>query len=158
MTTHSEKKIVPYSPEQMFALVADIRKYPEFIPWCAGLRVRREEVADGVGRLVADMAVRFKIFRETFTSQVDLDAAKNRIHVQYLDGPFRYLNNFWHFIENPDGSCTIDFHIDFEFKNPLLQMAISSVFEKAVDKMVAAFVTRAGEVYGASGRATPFIA
>ncbi|GAB4518075.1 MAG: type II toxin-antitoxin system RatA family toxin [Parvularculaceae bacterium] len=157
MTTHSEKKIVPYSPEQMFALVADIRKYPEFIPWCVGMRVRSDDVADGAGRLVADMAVRFKVFREKFTSQVDLDAAAKRIHVQYLDGPFRYLNNVWSFIENPDGSCTIDFYIDFEFKNPLLQMAMSSMFDKAVDKMVAAFVTRAYAVYGGSGRAAPML-
>ncbi len=149
MTVHAERKYVPYTPEQMFGLVADVEKYPQFIPWCTALRVRSNGVEDGQGRLVADMAVKFKVFREKFRSQVDLDQSAKRIDVAYIDGPFRYLENIWRFEPTEDGGCVIDFHIAFEFRNRMLQMAISQVFDAAVEKLVAAFVGRADALYGA---------
>ncbi|MEM1104336.1 MAG: type II toxin-antitoxin system RatA family toxin [Pseudomonadota bacterium] len=147
MTTHTERKHVPHTPEQMFDLVADIEAYPVFIPWCTGMRLRSDDVSDGRGRRVADMMVRFKVFRERFTTQVDVRKPERAIDVAYIDGPFRYLTNRWRFEEEADGSCTVDFYIDFKFKNPLLQAAISQVFDEAIHKLVTAFVTRANALY-----------
>jgi len=147
MTRHTERKFVPHSPEQMFDLVADIERYPEFIPWCIGMRIRSDNVADGVGRRVADMLVKFKVFRERFRTRVDLNRGDRSIVVAYVDGPFRYLDNRWRFEAEPGGGCTVDFYIDFQFRNPLLQAAISQVFGEAVHKMVSAFVGRANALY-----------
>lgn len=142
MPTHAEKKILRYSPEQMFDLVADVRRYPEFLPWCVGARVlsRNDE------ELIADLTIGFKMFRETFRSRVALDRP-GHIHVAYENGPFRYLNNHWRFNPAPQG-CEVDFFVDFEFRSRILQMAIGVVFNEAVRLMVRAFERRALVLYG----------
>ncbi len=142
MPTHAEKKFVPYTPEQMFDLVADVERYPEFLPWCTGSRIRRR---DG-NRLVADLMVGFKMVRERFTSEVMLDRPR-RIDVRYTDGPFRFLNNHWEF-ERAEGGCAIDFYLDFEFRSRVLQRLIGVVFQEAVRRMVGAFEARARQLYG----------
>ncbi len=147
MTSHSERKILPYRADQMYELVADVEKYPSFIPWCVALRVRNREIVDELELLTADMAVAFKVFREQFTSRVSLDPGQNFIEVQYIDGPFRYLTNRWAFENNNEGGCTVDFFIDFEFRSKTLQKLMSQVFTKAVLKMVGAFEDRAHVLY-----------
>ena len=151
MPTHAEKRLLPHTPDQLFRLVADVEKYPEFLPWCLAVRVRRREAVpegDGGGELViADMAIGFKVFRERFTSRVECKAP-DRIDVTYTDGPFKYLNNHWVFEPAGDGQCEIDFYVDFEFRSAILQKAIGLVFNEAVQKMVNAFETRARALYG----------
>ncbi len=149
MTVHQQTKRLPHPPEAVFDIVADIQQYPEFLPWCSAVRVRSSN-ADDEGReiVIADMTVRFKMFRETFTSRVILDRASRRIDIDYLDGPFSHLENRWLFLENADGSTTVDFHIDFEFRSRMLQLAISAVFHEAVRRMVAAFDARATALHG----------
>jgi coenzyme Q-binding protein COQ10 len=149
MPTHAERKILRYTPEQMFDLVADVRRYPEFLPWCVGARVlsRDEQV------LVADLTVGFKMFRETFRSRVGLDRP-GHIHVTYETGPFRYLNNHWRFRPVPEG-VDVDFFVDFEFRSRILQMAIGVVFNEAVRLMVRAFERRAMALYGRSAVRVP---
>ena len=115
MPTHAEKRVLPYQPKEMFDLVAAIDKYDEFLPWCIGARIkeRKENI------VLADLVIGFKLFREKFTSKVTLDEANMRIDVEYMDGPFRYLNNHWQFKEYPDG-CEVDFFVDFEFRSMIL--------------------------------------
>jgi coenzyme Q-binding protein COQ10 len=143
MAEHSEQRLLAYSQAQMFDLVADIDKYPEFLPWCVGARIRRREGNE----VVADLAIGFKMYRERFTSHVVL-TRPDRIHVTYSDGPFRYLNNEWRFTPTEDGGCLIDFYVDFEFKSKLLQHVIEMLFNEAVKRMVAAFEARARKLYG----------
>ncbi len=143
MPTHAEKRVLPYPPEDLYALVSDIEKYPEFLPWCIGLRVRKR----GANEITADMIIGFKVFREKFTTRVKLEP-QTRIDVAYLDGPFRYLNNHWVFNRLENGHCEIDFFVDFEFKSMILQKAIGVVFNEAVQKMINAFESRAHQVYG----------
>jgi coenzyme Q-binding protein COQ10 len=142
MPTHAEKRLLRYSPEQLFEMVADVRRYPEFLPWCVGARVlsRTETV------LVADLTIGFRMFRETFRSQVTLERP-GHIHVRYLNGPFRYLNNHWRFHPHPQGT-EVDFFVDFEFRSRLLQAVIGTVFNEAVRLMVRAFERRAMVLYG----------
>ncbi len=142
MPRHTEIKKVAYSPEQMFELVANVADYPKFLPWCVGARIRSN--VNNV--LIADLSVGFGPFRENFTSRVAL-VRPNEIKVSYENGPFRYLRNIWHFKPDP-GGCEIDFFVDFEFKNRLLQAAIGAVFHETVRVMVGAFQKRAREVYG----------
>lgn len=134
--------MLPYTPEQMYALVADIERYPEFLPWCVAARIR-ERRADFVS---ADLVIGFKMFRERFTSNVELNPP-GRIDVTYAEGPFRYLNNHWSFERAPSG-CRIDFFVDFEFKSRLLQKMIEVLFGEAVRRMVTAFEGRARQLYG----------
>ncbi len=136
--------MLPYSPAQLYELVIDIERYPEFLPWCLGARVRTRE--DDL--IVADLIIGFKMFRERFTSCVKPDAAAGRIDVTYAEGPFRYLENHWVFLDHPAG-CEIDFYVDFEFRNKLLQRVIEALFHEAVRRMVSAFETRARALYGA---------
>ncbi len=144
MPTHAEERELPYRPAQMFDLVADIERYPEFLPWCIACRVTKRE--DNV--VWGDLIAGFKVFREQFTSKVTLDRP-DLIHVEYIDGPFRYLNNHWRFIPADAGAATlIDFYIDFEFRSKLLQTAAGAVFNEAVRRMVNAFEQRAHAVYG----------
>src|SRR5215471_6915767 len=141
MPTHAEQRVVPYAPEQMYALVADIERYPEFLPWCVAARIR-ERRADFVS---ADLVIGFKMFRERFTSNVKL-SPPDRIDVTYAEGPCRYLNNHWSF-ERAPGGCRIDFFVDFEFKSRLLQRMIEVLFSEAVRRMVGAFEKRAHDLY-----------
>ena len=143
MPTHAEKRTLPYTPEQMFDLVADVGSYPEFLPWCAGARVRTRTET----QIVADLTIGFGPFRESFTSRVALDPPR-QVRVRYENGPFRYLNNQWTFTPDPRG-CHVDFFVDFEFRSRLLQHAIGVVFNEAVRRMVNAFLKRARDVYGA---------
>ncbi len=143
MISHSEQRILPYTAEQMFDLVAAVERYPEFLPWCRAARIRTRD-----GDVIhADLAIGFRMFRERFTSRVELDRP-GRIDVAYTDGPFRHLENRWGFEDRPDGGCLIDFHVDFEFRSYLLQKLIGALFTEAVHRMVRAFETRATELYG----------
>lgn len=142
MPTHAEKKRLLYTPAEMFDLVADIEKYPEFLPWCVGTRIRSREGS----LVVADMIIGYKMFRESFTSRVTL-SKPDRIDVEYFDGPFKYLHNHWIFEPDGKGTC-IDFFVDFEFKSRILQAMIGVVFGEAVRIMVNAFERRAETVYG----------
>jgi coenzyme Q-binding protein COQ10 len=141
MPTHAEQRLLPYTPEQLFALVADVERYPEFLPWCVGARIRERKP----DLIVADLIIGFRMFRERFTSRVKLDPPK-RIDVAYTEGPFRYLNNHWIF-ERAPGGCRVVFFVDFEFKSRLLQKLIEVLFSEAVRRMVAAFEARAEQLY-----------
>ena len=143
MPKYSERKLVPYRPDQMFALVADVAKYPQFLPWCIGARIRSQKD----NNLVADLTIGFGPFHESFTSRVTLDAPE-RILVRYENGPFKYLRNEWRFIPDERGTM-IDFYVDFEFRSFILQKAIGVVFTEAVHRMVNAFLKRARDIYGA---------
>ena len=143
MPVHAERKLLPYAPEQMWDLVADVDRYPQFLPWCAGAKVRSRSETE----LVADLTIGFGPFRESFTSRVTLDRP-HRVQVKYENGPFRYLNNQWLFEPDPKG-CRVSFFVDFEFRSKLLQRAIGVVFNEAVRRMVNAFLKRARDIYGA---------
>lgn len=143
MPTHSERRHLPYRPDQLYDLVADIERYPEFLPWCLAARIRKR---DG-DTIHADLVIGFKMVRERFTSRVVL-SPPDRIHVTYAEGPFRYLNNHWLFEAAPEGGCVIDFFVDFEFRNRMLQKIIEMLFNEAVRRMVAAFEARARQLYG----------
>lgn len=149
MPKHVEQRVLRHSPQQMFDLVADVERYPQFLPWCLGTRVTKR---DG-DSLDADMLIGFRMFRERFGSHVELDRASREINVRYTHGPFRYLVNKWRFLPHAEG-CEIDFSVDFEFRSRLLQKIIGSLFTEAVHRMVRAFEARAGEIYGPAS-ATP---
>lgn len=150
MPTFETTRHVRHAPEQMFALVADVEKYPDFLPLCEALSVRSRKERDGQTILVADMTVGYKAIRETFTSQVHLKPAENRIDVKYIDGPFKYLSNVWRFEPAGQGDCEIHFEIDYEFKNRLLGMVMGSMFDRAFRMFAEAFEKRAGVIYGSS--------
>ncbi len=149
MPTFSSKRRVRHSPENMFDLVADVEKYPLFLPLCEDLRVRRRNPAgeDGTEALVADMTVGYKAIRETFTSRVALDRPNLRIHVEYVDGPFRQLDNRWTF-RPVEGGCEVEFFITYEFRSFALGVLMGAMFDKAFRKFSEAFERRADEVYG----------
>lgn len=148
MTAARTQTSVPYTANEMFALVADVERYPEFIPWCLALRVVARDTGPEFAWLTADMVVAYKVFRERFRSHVTLDREHLAIDVQYVDGPFRTLRNQWRFSDYAEGGSSIDFSIDFEFRNVILQATAASVFEKAFSRMSEAFVSRASLVYG----------
>ena len=143
MPRHSEKRFVPYTDDEMFALVADVERYPEFLPWCAATRIKSR---DG-DTFEADLLAAFGAFRERFTSRVVMDRTAKTITIEYLDGPFEHLMNRWHFAKE-EGGCTVEFDIDFAFKSKTLQALISGVFTRAVEKMTASFDERAHKLYG----------
>ncbi len=145
MPTHAEKRLLPYAPEQLFDLVADVERYPEFLPWCLAARIR--ERADNV--ISADLLIGFRMVRERFTSRVALDRP-SRIDVSYAEGPFRHLSNHWDFVSQPGGKTLIDFYVDFEFRSRVLQKLIGVLFNEAVKRMVGAFEGRARQLYGVS--------
>lgn len=152
MTTHAEKRVVPYSAEQMYALISDISKYPEFLPWCAATRIRSRR-PEGTGEIIdADMVISFKVFRETFGSKVRLQPDTHRIDVSYLDGPFRHMNNRWTFRALDENSCEIDFFVDFEFRSRTMQALIGVVFNQAMQQVVRAFEKRAEALYRQGGQ------
>ena len=145
---HSETRRLPYTAEQMFDLVADVGRYAEFLPWVSAIRVR----SNSATQLTADMIVGFKGLRETFTSKVDKQHP-TRIHVEYLDGPLKYLRNDWVF--RPEGTgCAVDFTVDFAFKNRVFEMLAGQVFGTALRKMIGAFEERAAVLYGTGSVAT----
>lgn len=147
MPTHAEVRVLPYKPEQLFELVADVESYPEFLPWCVAARIKKREGET----IVADLVVGFKMLRERFTSKVTLDRPQRRIDVVYQEGPFKYLNNHWIF--EPRGSGTaLDFYVDFEFRSRLLQTLMQPLFQEAVKRMVGAFEARAKKLYTNGGQ------
>jgi len=153
MPVHRERRVLPYTPRQLFDLVADIEAYPQFLPWCIGARIRKREGA----QIVADLVIGFRLFRERFTSKVTLQPdypGGPRIDTVYADGPFKRLENHWIFHSHPEG-CDVEFFVDFEFKSLLLQATVEILFHEAVRRMVAAFEGRAAKLYGAVPRARP---
>jgi len=132
----------------MFDLVADVERYPEFVPLCQSLRVRKRTELAGEDVIVADMTVAYKMIHETFTSRVTLDRANLEILVEYLEGPFRHLNNRWKFRPVAERVCDVEFFIAYEFRSRALGMLMGSVFEAAFRRFAAAFERRADQVYG----------
>ena len=142
MPAHRETRVLPYTPEQMFDLVADIRDYPNFLPWVIALRVRQDNDTD----TLADMIVGFKGLRETFTSRVR-KVRPDHIHVDYVDGPLKHLRNEWRFRPDPVG-CAVDFSVDFAFKSRIFEKLAGKVFDTALRRMIGAFELRAAKRYG----------
>ena len=146
---------VSHTPEQMFDLVADVEKYPEFLPMCEALTVRSKKQENGRTLLMADMTVGYKAIRETFTSQVHLRPDEKRIDVKYVDGPFRRMHNEWAFERVGEQACLIRFRIDYEFKSRVLGMLMGAMFDRAFRMFAEAFEKRAHQVYGTSQDKNP---
>ena len=148
-----EKRHLPYAAEQMFDLVADVRSYPEFLPWIIATRIRSDDQRE----MVADMLVGFKAIREKFTSRVVKDRPR-RIDVTYVDGPLRDLRNSWQFEPTADGGCDIDFCVDFTFRNAVFEALAGAYFDRAFRKMVGAFEARAAQLYGSNSSSAQSVA
>jgi coenzyme Q-binding protein COQ10 len=149
MPQFSTKRRVRHSADDMFALVADVERYPEFVPLCQNLRVRRRsEDAEGRAVIVADMTVAYKLIRETFTSRVTLDRGKREILVEYLEGPFQKMNNRWSFRPIDGATSEVEFFIAYEFRSRTLGALMGAVFDAAFRRFSSAFERRADEVYG----------
>jgi coenzyme Q-binding protein COQ10 len=146
MPAHHERIVVPFTPEQMFDLVMDVRHYPRFIPFIEALRVTRDETVDGSGMLCADMVVRYTVFRETFRSEVKADREAKTVDVRYVRGPLRNLTNNWKFEPHEKG-CMIDFQIDFAFRNQLMQVAANRFVEHGFKRLSGAFIQEAHRRY-----------
>jgi len=145
MQTHIEQKILPYTPQQMFDLVADVGAYKDFAPWCVASRVTRRE-SDTM--FFADLVVGYKFLRERFSSKVILEGP-DHIYIEYQKGPLKHLKNHWRFSEGKNGSgCVIDFSVEFEFKNNMLQGLAQVFFQEIIKRMVSSFEDRARELYG----------
>ncbi len=156
MPKHQEQKYLPYKPDQMFDLVAAIDTYPDFLPWCTGVRIRnREEGTTPDGHpceyVTADLSIRFKIFRETFSSRVMLDREAMVIVTEYLDGPFKHLENRWHFAGQGEG-VLVDFHIDFDFRARTLRKFMGPLFGHAIERLMGAFEERAEDCFASSNK------
>jgi coenzyme Q-binding protein COQ10 len=152
--THSEQRVLLYRPEQIFDLVMDIERYPEFLPWCVAARILRR----GAGELDAEVAIGFKGIRERFASRVVYDRAAGRVDVAYKDGPFHHLENHWVFEPEGEAHCRVDFDVAFSFRSRMLEALMGHVFGEAVRRMVGAFEQRAAVLYGPpkdSRRAAP---
>jgi coenzyme Q-binding protein COQ10 len=155
MPMFNSARRVRHSPEQMFSLVADVEQYPQFLPLCEGLTVRRRTPREGGGEvLLADMSVGYKAIAETFTSRVTLDPANLKILVEYVDGPFRHLENRWSFRPHEAG-CEIGFFISYEFASRMLGLLMGAMFDKAFRKFSEAFERRADLVYGRGATSLP---
>lgn len=156
MTTHSDRRILPYRASQVFDLVADVARYPEFLPWTAAARIRsRTPLAGKAGEaggevMEADLVISFKVFRERFGSRVTLLPGEGRILTEYIDGPFKHLRSEWTFHDVAQGGCDVGFSVDFEFRNAILQGVIGVVFTEAMRRIVGAFEARAKQLYGAA--------
>ena len=139
---------MPYTASEMYTLVADVARYPEFLPWTAAARIR--ETTDHGDHIVvlADLVISFKVFRERFGSRVTLWPDEKRIDTEYLDGPFSKMVSNWSFTEAQDGGCDVGFHVDFAFRNKLLQTTATIFFNEAMQRVVRAFERRAEELYG----------
>ena len=143
-TTHP----VAHSADDMFALVARVEDYPKFLPLCEGIEVTRREERDGKEILVAAMTVGYGMIRETFTTRVHLDPAARTILVEYLDGPFAFLENRWHFQPNGEEACEVDFYIAYGFRSRFFERLVGGLFARAVERYTGAFEARADAVYG----------
>ncbi|MFN7223523.1 MAG: type II toxin-antitoxin system RatA family toxin [Paracoccaceae bacterium] len=148
MPKHSETRILPYSAQEMYDLVADVASYPKFLPWNSAARIRsRTPRPDGSEVMEADLVISFKVFRERFGSRVILWPDRHKIDTEYLDGPFKHMRSTWTFRDVP-GGCEVDFFVDFEFRNAILQGIIGVVFNDAMQRVVRAFERRAADLYG----------
>jgi coenzyme Q-binding protein COQ10 len=147
MPTHSETRVLPYTAQQMYDLVADVASYPKFLPWTAAARIRSREDRGDHEVMLADLVISFKVFRERFGSRVRLFAEDNKIETEYLDGPFKHMISNWQFKDVDDG-VEVSFFVDFEFRNRLLQGAAGMFFYEAMQRIVRAFERRAAELYG----------
>lgn len=148
-----ETRTLPWSAEQMYDLVADVRRYAEFLPWVVATRVK----SDSETAMIADMLVGFSALREKFTSRVVKDRPR-AIRVEYLEGPLKNLENDWSFTPLPDGGCTIDFCVDFTFRNAIFEKLAGQYLDSAFRKMVAAFEKRAEQLYGSSSSSATSVA
>lgn len=147
MPKHHEERHLPYGAGQVFDLVADVAKYPEFLPWTSAARIRSRTPTPGGEVMEADLVISFKVFREKFGSRVTLLPDQGKILTEYLDGPFKYMRSVWHITDAP-GGCAVVFDVDFEFRNAILQGVIGLVFDEAMRRVVRAFETRAKALYG----------
>lgn len=147
MPRHHEKRVLPYRAEQMYLLVADVASYPKFLPWTAAARIRSRKPIAGGEVMEADLVISFKVFRERFGSRVTLWPEAQKIDTEYLDGPFKFLKSTWAF-RDVEGGCEVEFFVDFEFRNAILQGIIGMVFNEAMQRVVRAFEARAAELYG----------
>jgi len=145
MPRHSETKHLPYSPEQLFELVADVARYDEFLPWVVAVRIRSSSETE----TVADLVVGFNAFKERFTSRVKKERA-GRICVDYIEGPLKYLHNEWRFEPADDGGTHVHFAVDFAFRSRLFEALAGQMFDRALRRMTGAFETRAAALYGIS--------
>lgn len=143
MPVINQQRHLQWSAEQMYDLVADVKRYPEFLPWVVATRIRSDSDAE----MVADMMVGFSALREKFTSRVHKERPR-RIAVEYVDGPLKRLSNTWTFAPHEDGGCVIDFHVDFTFRSAIFEKLAGQYLDRAFRKMVAAFETRAEKLYG----------
>ena len=149
MPRFSSKRRVPHSAEQMFDLVADVERYPEFVPLCHSLKIRqRTKRPDGIEVVIADMTVSFKLVRESFTTQVTLDRTNLKILVEYLRGPFKNLENRWTFEPRGEHVCDVAFYLAYEFKSRMLATLMGAMFDTAFARLSAAFEKRADAIYG----------
>ncbi|MGB8068721.1 MAG: type II toxin-antitoxin system RatA family toxin [Pseudolabrys sp.] len=148
MPQFSTKRRVRHAATDMFDLVADVEKYPQFVPLCSALTVKTRAEKDGRTVLVADMTVAYKVIRETFTSRVTLDRQSLTILVEYLDGPFKRMQNRWTFYSVETKVCDVEFFIDYEFRSRTLAMLIGAMFDAAFRRFAVAFEQRADEIYG----------
>ena len=145
MPRHSETRHLPYTPEQLFDLVADVARYDEFLPWVVAVRVRSSSEQE----TVADLVVGFNAFKERFTSRVRKERAR-RITVDYIEGPLKYLHNEWRFEPAADGGTDVQFSVDFAFKSRIFEALAGQMFDRALRRMTGAFETRAAALYGMS--------
>ena len=150
MTTHSETRVMPYTAQQMYDLVADVESYSEFLPWCSAARIRSRERRGEVEIMLADLVISFRVFRERFGSRVTLWPERRRIDTAYIDGPFKRMESRWEFRDVADG-CEVSFDVDFEFRNRVLQGVVGVVFNDAMQRIVRAFERRAAVLYGSAG-------
>ncbi len=148
MPTHSETRTLPYTAVQMYDLVADVATYPTFLPWIAAARIRSRDDCGEHEVMLADLVISFKVFRERFGSKVVLRPGPQQIETEYLDGPFNHMISRWVF-RDVEGGVEVDFFVDFEFRNRILQGAAGMFFYEAMQRIVRAFERRAAELYGA---------
>ena len=139
---------VKHAASDMFDLVCDVEKYPEFVPLCSSLHVKSRREKDGKCLLMADMTMSYKLLSETFTTQVFTDPGKLIIDIKYVEGPFKHLFNQWHFEPTSNTTCLVHFFLDYELRSKVLALAAGSVFEMAFGRFVSAFEKRADEIYG----------
>ena len=146
---HHVSRVLPYTPDQLFALVGDVDRYPEFVPWISSMRTwNARTLADGVETVDAEAGVGFSFLRERFATRVRRDRAERQIDVSLLSGPFRKLNNTWRFLDD-EGGTRVEFDIDFQFKSRLLEGLLAANFHHAVEKLMGCFEDRAKALYGA---------
>lgn len=152
MPSHHETRALPHSADEMYALVADMERYPEFLPWCGAARIRDRHPDDGKRQVMdVDIVASFKVFRERFGTRVVLDPEARVIDSRLLDGPFRQLHSRWAFRALADGGCEVDYRVEFEFRNAVLRRVMNTVFAEAQARIMKAFERRAADLYGRRG-------